>query len=136
MQPALDPARVDVDAEHGAAVHRHRERLRAAHAASTAGHRERAGERAAEARLGDRGEGLVGPLQDALGADVDPRAGRHLAVHRQAELLEPAELVPVRPVGHEVGVGDQHPRRPLVGAGRPRRGGRTARAGSRRPRAS
>ena len=31
-------------------------------------------------------------------------------------MFETAELVPVRPVGHEVGVGDQHPWRPFVGA--------------------
>ena len=43
-------------------------------------------------------EGLVGALQDALRADVDPRAGGHLPVHREAELLEPAELVPGRPL--------------------------------------
>ena len=73
-------------------------------------------QRAAEAAAGDLGEALVGALQDALRADVDPRPGGHLAVHRQAECLEPAELVPRRPVGHEVRVGDQHARRPLVGA--------------------
>ena len=77
---------------------------------------ERAGEGAAEPLGGDGGERLVGALQDALGADVDPRAGGHLAVHGQAELLEPAELRPGRPVADQVGVGDQHPRRPLVGA--------------------
>ena len=64
----------------------------------------------------DGGEGLEGALEDALGADVDPRAGGHLAVHRQAEVLEPAELLPVGPVADQVGVGDQHARRPLVGA--------------------
>ena len=31
-----------------------------------------------------RDERLVGALQDPLRADVDPRAGRHLAVHHQA----------------------------------------------------
>ena len=40
--------------------------------------------------------------------DVDPRAGGHLAVHRQAGALELAELLPRRPVRHQVGVGDQH----------------------------
>ena len=63
----------------------------------------------------DSRERLVRALQDPLGPDVDPRAGRHLAVHRQAESLEAAELLPGRPVGHQVGVGDQHPGRPLVG---------------------
>ena len=28
-------------------------------------------------------EGLVGALNDALGADIDPRPGGHLAVHHQ-----------------------------------------------------
>ena len=74
------------------------------------------GQRAAEAAAGDLGEALVGPLQDPLRADVDPRAGRHLPVHREAELLEPAELVPRPPLGYQVRVGDEHPRRPLVGA--------------------
>ena len=73
-------------------------------------------ERPAEALVGHRGEGLERPLQDPLGADVDPRAGRHLAVHRQPEVLEAAELLPVGPVADQVGVGDQHPRRPRVGA--------------------
>ena len=97
-------------------VHRHRERLRAAHAAEAGGERDRPGERAAEAPAGDLGEALVGALHDPLAADVDPGAGGHLPVHRQPERLEAPELVPVRPLADEVGVGDQHPRRPLVGA--------------------
>ena len=62
------------------------------------------------------GEGLVGALDDALRADVDPAAGRHLAVHHEALAIELVEHLPIRPFGHEVGVGDQHPRRILVGA--------------------
>ena len=60
-------------------------------------------------------ERLVRALEDALRPDVDPRAGGHLAVHRQALPLELAEDVPGRPTADEVRVGDQHPRRPLVG---------------------
>ena len=111
-----DPGLVALDADRDAVVHGHRERLRAAHAAEPGGQRDGAGQRAAEPLVGDRGERLEGALQDALGADVDPRAGGHLAVHRQPEVLEPAELLPVGPVADQVGVGDQHPRRPLVGA--------------------
>ncbi len=73
-------------------------------------------QRPAEPAPRDLGEALVRALQDPLGADVDPRARRHLPVHRQPERLEPAELLPRRPFGHEVRVRDQHPRRPLVGA--------------------
>ena len=62
-------------------------------------------------RLAGRGERLVSPLKDALRPDVDPRARRHLAEHRQPERLEPAELFPRRPSRHEQRVGDQHARR-------------------------
>ena len=116
LDAAVQARRVDVDDQADAVVQRHRERLRAAHAAAAAGDGERAGQGPAEALRGHGGERLVGALQDALGADVDPRAGGHLAVHRQAELLEAAELRPGGPVADEVGVGDQHARRPLVGA--------------------
>ena len=64
----------------------------------------------------DLDEGLVGALNDALAADIDPRAGGHLAVHHQAEPIELVEMVPGRPVRHEVGIGDQHARRVGMGA--------------------
>ncbi|OLT16652.1 hypothetical protein BJF80_04715 [Serinicoccus sp. CUA-874] len=115
LHPTAQPGLVDVDHEAYPAVERHRQRLGAAHAAAPTGEGERPGEGPAELLGGDRGERLVGALQDALGADVDPGAGGHLAVHRQPELLEPAELGPGRPVADEVGVGDEHARRPLVG---------------------
>ena len=97
-------------------VHRHGQRLRTAHAAQPRGEGDRAGQGAAEPLLRNRAEGLVGALQDALGADVDPRAGRHLPVHHQALGLELAELLPIRPVANEIRVRDQHARRPFVGA--------------------
>ncbi len=116
LDAALQAGGVDVDDQHHALVHGDRERLRAAHAAAAAGEGQRAGEGAAEPCAGDRAERLVRALQDALRADVDPRAGGHLAVHGEAELLEPAELGPRRPVAHEVRVRDEHARRPLVRA--------------------
>ena len=42
LQAALDPVRVDLDAQRHAAVHRHRQRLGAAHAAESGGERDRA----------------------------------------------------------------------------------------------
>ena len=114
--PAPDAIAVDLHAQRDALVHRHRERLGAAHAAEAGGERDRAGERAAEAPARDLREALVGALHDPLAADVDPRARRHLAVHRQPERLEPAELVPGGPLADQVGVRDQHARRPLVRA--------------------
>ena len=112
----LDARGIDLDRQADAAVHRHRERLRAAHAAEAGGHHEPSLQGAAEVLAGAFGERLVGPLQDALRADVDPGAGGHLAEHGEAERLEAAEFVPGRPARHEVRVGDQHPRRLVVRA--------------------
>jgi len=53
-------------------------------------------------------ERLERPLEDPLRADVDPRSGGHLPVHREPEVLEPSELVPVGPLADEVRVGDEH----------------------------
>ncbi len=115
LDAALDGARVDVDADRDAVVHRHGERLGAAHAAEAGGQGDGPGEGPVELLRGDGGEGLVRALEDALGADVDPGAGRHLAVHGEAELLQAPELLPVRPVADQVGVGDEDARGPLVG---------------------
>ena len=61
-------------------------------------------------------KGLVRPLEDALGADVDPASGGHLPEHRQPLGLEPPELVPRRPARDEQRVRDQDARRALVRA--------------------
>jgi hypothetical protein len=55
-------------------------------------------------------ERFVGALHDALAADVDPAAGRHLAEHHQAFAVELVEVLPGCPMRHQVGVGEQHPR--------------------------
>jgi hypothetical protein len=62
------------------------------------------------------GEGLVGALNDALAADIDPAARGHLAVHHQALAIEFVEMLPVGPVRHEVGIGEQHAGRIGMGA--------------------
>ncbi len=104
------------DGQAAGAGHDGGERLRAAHAAEAAGQDPLALEVAAIVLAAGLDEGFVGALHDALRADIDPRAGRHLAVHGQALLIQLVEMVPGRPVRHEVGVGDQHARRILVGA--------------------
>ena len=117
LDPPGDPGLVAVHADGPAAEHRRGQRLRPAHA-TEAGRQNRASRQVgrAEMALPGRCERLVGALQDALGADVDPRARRHLAVHGQPELLEAAELLPGRPLRDQVGVRDEDPRPPLVGA--------------------
>ena len=99
LHPAGKPGRVDVDDQADAAVHGHGQRLRSAHAAAARGQGERAGQGARVRRAvelgGDRGERLVGALQDALGSDVDPGSGGHLPVHGQAR-APPAGGTPAR----------------------------------------
>ena len=119
--PAADPRLVALDADGDAVVHGDRQRLGATHAAEAGGHRDGPGEGAPEALVRDGGEGLERALQDALGADVDPGPGGHLAVHGETEVLEPSELLPVGPVADQVGVRDENSRRPLVGAQHPDR---------------
>ena len=111
LEPALDPRRIDLHAQDDGPGHRRGQRLRAAHATEP-GRQDRASGQLgrAEMALARRRKRLVGALQDALRADVDPRSRRHLAEHRQAECLEPAELVPRRPMRHEQGICDQHTR--------------------------
>ena len=116
FEAPLDSAGIDFDSEADAAVHRDRQRLRAAHASQARGHDQTSREVAAETLPRALGKRLVGALQDSLTADVDPRSGRHLSVHGQAERVEAAELVPRRPFRHQVGVRDQHARRLLVRA--------------------
>ena len=54
------------------------------------------------------------PLHDSLATDINPRAGRHLSVHRQSHPLEAIELGVVIPLTDEVGVRDQDTRRFIV----------------------
>src|SRR5256884_4449612 len=115
FEPPLDPLWVNLDADRDASVERHRQRLRSTHAPQTRGQGDRARQRIAEALARDGGERLIGPLQDALGPDVDPRARGHLAIHRQPEGFEATELGPGRPLGDQHRVGDQNARGPLVG---------------------
>ncbi len=116
LDATLDPLGVDLDADRHAAVHRDRERLGSTHPAEPTGEGDGAGEGAAEALGRAFGEGLVGALQDPLGPDVDPRPGRHLAVHGESRVLELTEGVPVGPFRNEHRVRDQHARGHLVGA--------------------
>ncbi len=115
-QTKIDAGLVAFDREAAGAGHDGCERLCAAHAAEAAGQDPLALEAAAIMLAARFHEGLVGALDDALRADIDPRSGGHLAVHGQALLIQFVEMVPGCPMRHQVGVGDQHARRILVGA--------------------
>ena len=111
LESHLDTRGLALDREQRGARHGGGQRLCAAHAAETGGEDPSAGEVAAVMAAPDLGEGLVGTLHDPLRADVDPRAGRHLAEHHQALAIKQIEMIERRPMRHQVGVGDQHARR-------------------------
>ena len=117
----LQSRRIDVDAQAHAVIHHDGEGLRAPHAPDAAREGQCAREGAPETLGRHRRERLVGTLENSLGTDVDPRPGRHLTVHGEPEGLQPAKLRPRRPVAHEVGVGDEHSRCPLVSLEDPHR---------------
>ena len=62
------------------------------------------------------GKSFKRTLHDPLAADVNPRTGRHLSVHRQSHPLEPIELGIVIPLADEIGVGDQDARCFIMGS--------------------
>ncbi len=105
--PTSDSGFVDFHIEAHAFIHLDGERLRATHAAHPARQDESTFQGTAEVLSRACRERLVRPLDDPLGSDVRPTAGGHLPVHREAELLELVERLPVRPLRHEVGVCDQ-----------------------------
>ena len=107
-EPPVDAPPIDFDDERGGAVHGGGKRLRATHAAEAGGDHDPAAQRAAEVAARSGGESLVRTLHNALGSDVNPAAGRHLAVHRQAAILEVTEGFPGGPGGDEQRVGDEH----------------------------
>src|SRR5579864_3235329 len=85
LDAARDALVVRLDADGDPMVEGYREGLRTTHPAEASGHGDRAGQGPAEPFFRNGRKRLVRALEDALRPDVDPRAGRHLAVHRQAE---------------------------------------------------
>ena len=114
-QAEVDAALLAFDIERHGARHGGGQRLRAAHAAQARRQNPAPAPVAAKVLAARFGEGFIRALHDALRADVDPAAGRHLAVHEQALPIEFVEVFPVGPFRHQVGVGDQYARRIRVG---------------------
>ena len=135
LDAAVDAGLVAVHADRHAVVHRHGQRLRAAHAAEARGQGDGACQRAAELLLGDRAEGLVGALQDALGADVDPRARRSSARTSSGPRPRACGTAPNSPSRQRDSSSRSARAAPIRGCGTRRPACRTAPAWSRRSRA-
>ena len=114
LQPHLDPAWLALNRKARRPRHCCGERLRPAHPAKTSGEYPFARKIAAIMLPPHFDESFVSALNNPLRADVDPRSRRHLAVHHQPRLIEFMEMIPCRPRGHEVRIGDQDARRILM----------------------
>ena len=121
FEALLDTVGLALDSEHRRSGHRCRQRLSAAHAAESGGQDPAAGEVATVVLAPHLRERLVGPLHDALTADVDPGSCGHLPVHHQAFAVEFPKLLPCRPRRDQIRVRDQDPRRIDVGSKHPDR---------------
>src|ERR1700737_1051605 len=64
--------------------------------------------------LARRGKRLERSLHNSLRADVDPRTCGHLPIHHETGAFQFVELLPVRPMAHEIRVRDQDSRRMIV----------------------
>src|SRR3546814_1444790 len=93
-QAHVDAALLALDVEAAGTGETRGQRLRAAHAAEPGGQDPLALEIATVVLATHLHEGLVGALDDALAADVDPAAGGHLAVHPQALAIAYVEVLP------------------------------------------
>src|SRR5205807_8628961 len=82
LEALLDSLRIYINPEKAAAGHGGRQGLCATHSAHPAAHDQLAGQVAAKVFFTGSGERLKCPLDNALGADIDPGASRHLAIHR------------------------------------------------------
>src|SRR5690349_7348954 len=94
FEALLNAAQLTFDTKDARARHGRSQRLRATHAAEASGENPFALEIAAEMFAAHFDECFVRALDDALAADVDPRAGRHLAVHHQTLAIEFVEMFP------------------------------------------
>jgi len=114
-QAEVDPALAAFDGEAARARERGGQWLCTAHAAKPGGEDPFAGEVAVVMLAAHFDKGFVSALDDALGADINPAPGGHLAVHHQPLAVECVKVLPVRPVRDEVGIGNQHARGVFVG---------------------
>ena len=110
LEAKVDAALLALDGQRGGTGKGGGQWLCAAHAAQTGGENPAPGQAALVVLPAGLDKGLVGALHNALAADVNPAAGRHLAIHHQTLFIQFVEVLPGGPLGHQVRVGNQHAR--------------------------
>ena len=115
-QPEVDAGLLALNVERASARKSGGQGLCTPHAAQAGGQNPATRQVAMEVLATRFHKGFVGALDDALAANVNPAASRHLAVHHQACAIQFIEVLPGGPLGHQIGIGNQHPRRARVGA--------------------
>jgi hypothetical protein len=111
---ALNACAIHIDRKDYTIVERDSQRLRSTHAPDSAGDHKAAFESAAEMNVGQRGERLKGPLQNALRADVDPAASGHLTVHHETFAIELVKVIPVGPLSYQIRIREYDTRSHIV----------------------
>ena len=101
-QPVIDATLLAFDVERTCTGKRGREWLRATHTTKSSGQNPSANETAIKVLAPRFDKRFVGALHDALTADVNPRTGRHLAVHHQAFAIKLVKVLPRGPFWHKV----------------------------------
>src|SRR5579864_1712082 len=91
FQTFLNPRRIDFNAEKERAIHGRRERLGAAHATKSASQNKSSFERSSKMFSTCGSKSFERALHDSLTANINPRTGSHLAVHREAKSFQPIE---------------------------------------------
>ena len=102
FQTHLDTGLVTLNGKHRGTSHGCGQRLSTAHPSQTTG-KDPATFQITIIVLSTRFyEGFVSALYNALRANVNPRTGRHLAIHHQAFFIEFVKRFPVGPMRHKV----------------------------------
>ncbi len=118
-EPGVDAGVVHLRDDGGGSGDHGRFALGAAHAAQTGGHEQPPGQVLilGDAQLQPPGvqQRIEGAVDDALGPDVHPAAGGHLAVVGHAQGRRPVEVLLIVEGAHHEAVGDDHPGGQLVG---------------------
>ena len=112
--PHIDMRLIYLQPQKRSPIHRGGQRLSASHPPETRRHHQLPLQRSAKMLPCALRKRLIRSLHNPLRANIDPRSGRHLPVHRKPHRIQPPKLIPRRPSRHQMRIRNQHPRRLLM----------------------